>query len=415
MALTDVHLRRAKPKDRPYRLTDGAGLHLFVTPAGSRIWRYRYEFAGKERLLVIGPYPDVGLAEAREARDDAKRSLRSGLDPMTVKRQRKMRAADGQVDTFRKIAMDWHAIQSPNWVDRHADDVKRSLEHEVFPTLGDIPIADIEPPEVLALLRTIEGRGSKETARRVRQRMSGVFVFGIGAGKCTTDPAAIVLKAMAPVVKRRLPAITDLDKARQILRDVDEAPGHPGTKLAMRLLALTVLRPGPLVETPFAELPPLDGETPVWQVSAERMKLRKHLKDDAAYDHLIPLSRQAIETIVAARTLSKRSAFLFPNTRSSQKPLSENALGYALNRAGYHHRHVPHGWRTTFSTVMNEAYPADRFVIDFMLAHVPKDETESAYNRAKYLRRRAELAQIWADLITTTLRPAGDLLSMPRR
>lgn len=415
MPLTDAHLRRVKPKEKPYRLTDGAGLHLFVTPAGSKVWRYRYEFGGKEKLLVIGPYPEIGLADAREARDDARRSLRSGLDPGVVKRQRKARSTEQQVDTFERVAREWHGLQAPHWTRRHADDVLRSLEGEVFPALGAVPIADIGPQQVLQVLRAIEGREAKETARRVRQRMSGVFVFAIGSGRCANDPAAIVQKAMAPLVKRRQPAITTLADAQQILRDVEAAPAHPGTKLALRLLALTVVRPGTLITTPWVELSDLDAEAPLWQVPAARMKMRLHYKDDVARDHLVPLSTQAVETIDALRSLSHKSPYVFPSARNFRKPLSENAIGYMLNRAGYHHRHVPHGWRATFSTVMNERYPADRHVIDLMLAHVPKDKVEGAYNRAAHMQRRRELAQLWADLITATLPPAASLLGLPKR
>lgn len=415
MALTDVQLRRAKPKDKPFRLTDGGGLHLFIAPTGARSWRLRYEFGGKEKLLVIGPYPDVGLAEAREARDDAKRSLRAGLDPMMVKRQRKMRAAGQQADTFEAVALQWHALQAPGWTRTHADDVLGSLRREVFQALGALPIAEIGPPEVLQVLRAIEGREAKETARRVRQRMSGVFVFAIASGKCVTDPAAIVQKAMAPLAKGRQPALTGLDDARKIIEDVDASPAHPGSKLALRLLALTVVRPGTLIAAPWVEFAHLDPEAPTWQVPAARMKMRLHYKGDEARDHFVPLARQAVEIIETARTLSGRGPFVFPSVRNFRKPLSENALGYLLNRAGYHHRHVPHGWRATFSTVMNERFPADRHVIDLMLAHVPKDKVEGAYNRAAHMQRRRELAQLWADLITATLRPAAELLGLPRR
>ena len=409
--LTDIQIRKAKAADKPYRLTDGGGLHLFVTPSGGRLWRLRYEFAGKEKLLSLGPYPDVSLADARAARDEAKRVLRAGRDPGVVKKQQRSEA----VDTFEAIARQWHGLQRQRWTETHAGDVINSLERDVFPTLGSAPIRDIDAPAVLALLREIEGRAAKETAHRVRQRMSAVFVFAIASGIGFTDPAAIVQKALAPVMKGRQPAITDLTKARKILADAEAIPAHPGTKLALRLLAITAVRPGALIGTPWIEFDGLDDEEPIWQIPAARMKLRLHMKDDDARDHLVPLPRQAVETIAALRRLSGRGPFVFPNTRSSRKPLSENAIGYLLNRAGYHHRHVPHGWRSTFSTIMNERFPADSRIIDLMLAHTPKDKVEGAYNRAAHLHRRRELAQLWADMIMSGRPPAAALLVLPRR
>jgi integrase len=219
---------------------------------------------------------------------------------------------------------------------------------------------------------------------------------------------------MRPVKKGRQPAITDLEQAREVLRHADATPASPVTKLALRLLALTALRPGTLITAPWAELGDLDTETPIWQVPAARMKLRLQYKDDDERDHLVPLSTQAIDVIKALRKLSGRTPYLFPNQRHAHRPASENAIGYLLNRAGYHHRHVPHGWRATFSTVMNERYKHDRHIIDLMLAHVPKNVVEGAYNRAEHLERRIELAQAWADLIMIDQTPIDDLLNLRR-
>jgi integrase len=268
---------------------------------------------------------------------------------------------------------------------------------------------------VLALLRVIEKRDAKETARRVRQRMSAVFLYAISSGRAENDPAAVVKGAMAPMKKGKQPAIIDLEKAREMLAKAEAEPAHPVTKLALRILALTAVRPGTLATTPWTEWADLDTAEPLWQIPAERMKLRLQHKDDEARDHLVPLSRQAVEAIAALRTISGRGPVAFPNTRHAHKPMSENAMGYLLNRAGYHHKHVPHGWRATFSSVMNERFPADKPVIDLMLAHTPKDKVEGAYNRALHLTRRRELAQLWADLILEGARPATDLLIGPRR
>lgn len=410
--LTDVQIRKAKPTDKPYRLPDGGGLHLFVTPAGGRHWRLRYEFGGREKLLSIGPYPAIGLAAAREARDEAKALLRAGRDPSIAKQLRRSTVAG---DTFEAQARAWHARQAPAWSERHAGDVLKSLVDDVFPLLGAVRISDITPAEALAVLRPIEERGAVETARRVRQRMSGVFVHAIASGVCVSDPAAIVQAAMAPLIKGRQPAITNLDDARQVLADAEATAAHPLTKLALRLLAITAVRPGALIGTPWSEFAALDPVAPIWTIPAERMKLRRQHKTDATYDHLVPLPRQAVETIKAAWRLSGRGPLVFPSTRSAHRPMSENAIGYLLNRAGYHSRHVPHGWRSTFSTVMNERFRGDRQVIDLMLAHAPKERVEAAYNRAEHMARRRELAEIWADLIMAGRAPAEDLLGLPRR
>jgi integrase len=410
--LTDVQIRKAKAAEKPYRLADGAGLHLFVTQAGGKLWRYRYEFGGKEKLLSLGQYPLIGLAEAREMRDAARKLLIAGKDPGIAKKQHRLTTAQASADTFEVAAREWHGHQVAIWSEVHAEQVMRDFERDVFPDLGEHPLRDITSPMVLATLRKVEQRGARETARRIRQRISGVFVYAIGAGRAENDPAAVVQKAMAPLIKGRQPAITDLDEARDILKKAEETPAHIVTRLALRLLAITAVRPGTLLTTPWAEFAALDPKAPTWTIPASRLKLPKGSKDDQRRDHLVPLARQAVETIDALRKLTGRGPLVLPNTRHAHRPMSENAIGYLLNRAGYHHRHVPHGWRSTFSTVMNERFPADRQVIDLMLAHVPKEKVEAAYNRAAHLQRRRELAQLWADLIMEG-RPAAKAL-LPR-
>lgn len=409
--LTDIAIRKAGPRDKQFKMYDSGGLHLVVTPSGGKLWRMRYQFGGKEKLLSFGPYPELPLSAARIARDDAKRTLREGKDPGATKRLRKASATTSE-NTFEAVAREWYELNRSQWVARHSDDVIASLDKEIFPVLGSFLLTDISAADVLAALRPIEKRGAKETARRIRQRMSAVFLYAIASGRAENDPAAVVKNAMAPMKKGKQPAIVDLDKAREMLARVEAERAHPATKLALRILALTAVRPGTLATTPWSEWSaPLD----VWQIPADRMKLRLQHKDDEARDHLVPLAKQAIEAIEALRLISGRGALAFPNVRHAHRPMSENAMGYLLNRAGYHGHHVPHGWRSTFSSVMNEHYPADHRIIDLMLAHVAKDKTEGAYNRAQHLGRRRELAQIWADLILKDSLPASALLEGPRR
>ena len=389
--LTDKKIKAAKATDKARRLVDGQGLFLHVTPAGGKHWRMRYEIKGREKLLTLGSYPKMTLLAARGERDKAKEALRQHRDPSLDKKLRRAAAAGDETAAFESVARAWHKKSRPFWTERHADDVIHSLERDVFPAVGKFPITELTAPIVLTVLQEIERRKAIETAHRVRQRMSAVFVHAIASGLAKEDPAAIVQAALQPIQRGRQPAITDLEEARQILRDVEAQAAHPITTLAMRLLALTAVRPGELRAAEWAEFSALDGEAPLWTIPADRMKMRR--------EHLVPLSRQAVAVIEKLRPLSGRGQLLFPNVRRHRVPMSENALGYLLNRAGYHSRHVPHGWRATFSTVMNERFRQDRAVIDVMLAHVPKDKVEGAYNRALYLERRRELAQAWAELL----------------
>ena len=397
--LTDAAIRKAKPRDKPYRLADGGGLALFVAPGGAKLWRIRYRWQGREQTISLGAWPQVGLAEAREHLAAVKVDLQAGRNPAAMRRLAAATQADARATTFELVAREWHALNVRTWVDRHAADVLNSLERDVFPTLGDRPIAEIQSAEVLRVVRAIEARPAIETARRVRQRMSAVFAFAVATGRAAGDPAAVVKGALAPLVKRRQPAVLSIEEARAVLAAVDATPAHLVTRLALRLLALTVVRPGTLAATPWAEFDGLDRADPVWRIPASRMKLRLANKDDPSMDHLVPLAPQAMAVIEALRGLTGRGRYVFPNGRSPLKPMSENAMGYLLNRAGYHQRHVPHGWRATFSTCMNERRPEWKAIIDLMLAHTPDNAVEAAYNRARHMAIRRQIAEEWATLL----------------
>lgn len=427
--LTDLKVRQAKPREADYKLGDAGGLYLLVTKGGSKSWRLKYRFGGKEKRLTFGRYPEVSLSAARGRRDEAKSLLREMRDPAVEAMKRRLAATAAAEATFERVAREWHELQSPRWVPVHASDVIHSLETEVFRHLGAVPLGAIDAPLVLAVLRKIEKRGALETAKRVRQRMSAVFVHGIATGVCSADPAAIVVRALQPAPRAtKQPAVTDLDELRDLLRAAESSGASPVTKLASRLLALTAVRPGVVRGTMWQEFEGVEwssarpglAEAPLWRVPSSRMKLILNKKDDDAYEHLVPLSRQAVEAIAAIWPLTKRLPILFPSNRHLHRPLSENAIGYLYNRCGYHGRHVPHGWRAAFSTIMNEraeraGRAGDRAVIDLMLAHIPSNKVESAYNRAAYMERRREIAQDWADLLTEGLAPAADLLKAARR
>jgi len=412
--LTHLQCKRAKPTSTPYKLTDGGGLHLYVTPAGGKHWRYRYEVGGREKLLSIGPYPALSLVDARAARDGAKTAQREGRDPSVAKRIKRAKVAGSDSATFEAIAREWYDLNKSRWSLIHSSDVIGSLERFVFPVLGALPVTEIEPPAVLDVLRKIENRPAVETARRVRQRISSVFVYAIATGRGVTDPAAIIAGALAPaLVKRRQPAITNLDSAHAMLRRVEAEPAHAVAKLAHRFLALTAIRRGTLVTTPWVELDKIEDD--VWRIPAARMKLELKRKSDEAHDHFVPLSDQALDVIAVLRKITSGGPLAFPSDRNINKPLGRGVFGRLLKGAGYSGTHVPHGWRSTFSTVMNERFPADHNIIELMLAHVQGNKVSAAYNRAAHLERRKELAQIWANLILKDAKPAASLLEVPQR
>jgi integrase len=421
VSLTDIQLKAAKPGPKPYKLADEKGLYLYVAPTGLRSWRMKYRFQGREKVLTFGPYPEVKLGEARHKRDAARAALRDGRDPGL---QKKLAAAAGALETentFESVARAWHELHKSKWTSTHAADVIDSFRRDVFPTLGSVPINSITPAMVLETLRVVERRSAIETARRLRQRMSGVFVYAIASGIGSTDPAAIVRSTMKPLPPRgRQPALTNLDQARELLKAVEGATASPVTKIASRLLALTAVRPSVLRHAEWTEFEQLDSSEPLWRIPASKMKLTAARKADVREEFVVPLAPQAVEAIQAIRKLTGRSRYLFPSNRSFHVAMSENAIGYLYNRAGFQGRHVPHGWRATFSTIMNEqaereGRASDRAIIDLMLAHVPANKIEGAYNRASFTARRREIANEWASQLLQGLPAAAQLLEGPRR
>ena len=425
MALTDLQARKAQPREKAYKLTDTGGLYLYVTPTGGRLWRMRYRYAGKEKTLTFGPYPDVSVTAARDLRDAAKRQLREHRDPALEKRKRKMEAHAAAGATFELVAKRWHADQTARWSRLQSTKVRQAFERDVYPVIGALPLIEIHAPMVLKMLRKVEGRGAIDTAKRIRQHVSAVFSFAIAEGLCAVDPAASIGKALKPIAKKgKQPAVRTIEEAREVLRTMEDTTSGPLTKLASRLLALTVVRPGVVRAATWKEFEGIDwddvtADAPdaIWRIPPERMKLDMDSKDDEVFEHLVPLPPQAVEVLRAVRRLTSRSAYLFTSIRSSRHPMSENTIGYMYSRNGYSGWHVPHGWRATFSTIMNERAiqerrPDDRAIIDAMLAHKPTgmSGSEMAYNRALHMERRRELAGQWADMLIVDLRSADDLL-----
>lgn len=430
MALTDLQARKAGPRDKAYKLADALGLYLFVSSTGFKSWRMKYRFADAEKRLSFGPYPEVTLAEAREHRDRARKLLRDFRDPATEKRKRKMAAHASVGATFESVALKWHAAQRARWSPLQSKKVEQAFKRDVLPEIGKLPIKDVDGPTILAMLRKVEARGSIDTAKRIRQHVSAVFGYAMAEGRVGVDPAAGVGRALQPIGKKgKQPALRTLDAAKQLLLDMDKSTAGPLTKLASRLLALTLVRPGVVRAARWSEFEEIDWSKPgqlspdaLWRVPAERMKLDLEGKGDGAMDHVIPLPRQAVELLHAVRRLTGTIDYLFPSIRSTRQPMSENTIGYMYARNGYSGRHVPHGWRATFSTLMNERAVTerrvdDRAVVDAMLAHSPTgvSASEMAYNRAVYMPRRKEIAAEWADMIANHLVPAAALLNAQAR
>lgn len=431
--LTDKDVKHAEKRNKPYKLADSGGLYLYVAPTGSKTWRMKFRLHGKEKLLTFGPYPEIKLSEARDRRDDARRQIRENVDPSGARKramEAKEQAAADQagIITFEEAARDWYSQQASRWAPVHANDVISSLERDVFPMLGASPLADVNPPAVLKCLRAIEARGSIETAKRMRQRISSVYSYAMSEGIVERDPAAVVGKALQPLPRKgKQPSITDPDKAREVLIAAEGSGASPVTKLASRFLALTQSRPGMVRGAEWVEFEDIDWDgnaigpfRPMWTIPAARMKLMLDNKEDEAFEHKVPLSWQAVETLRAAHRLTGRNRLVFPGQRHSHRPISENAIGYLYNRVGFYGHHVPHGWRAAFSTTMNALAVKlkrkdDEKIIELMLAHVPANKVKAAYDRAGYMERRRELGQEWSDLLMKDMRPANDLLSGPRR
>lgn len=393
MPLTDARLKATKPRQKPYKLFDGRGLYIEVTPAGGRLWRLKYRFNGKEKRLALGAWPEVSLREARDARDEARRGLRRGEDPGAARRMaRAVKAAEAVAaeQTFEAVATDWLAKHAPRWSSGHAGTVADRLRVNVFPWLGHRPVAGIESPEIRACIVRIEERGAAEVARRVLQVVGQVFAYAILRGLATRNPAADLRGLVPPSPKRNFAALTDPRDVGALLRAIDGYQGAFVTRCALRLAPLVFVRPGELRHAEWAEFT-LEGDNPEWRIPAAKMKARDM--------HIVPLSRQAVAVLRELEPLTGRERYVFPGVRSTDRPMSENTVLAALRRLGYGKNEMTgHGFRSVASTLLHErGYPSH--VIEAQLAHAERNAVKAAYNRAAYLSERRRLMQDWADYL----------------
>ena len=408
--LTNADAKAARPRARGYKLHDEAGLHLYVAPSGRKSWRLAFRWprgsSGAEQLLTFGRFPELSLAQARLRRDAARAQLGDGIDP---------RLAMARARSFEQLARAWHAHNAPAWSPAHAADVLAGLERDIFPAIGARPIGEIEPPELLELLRAIERRGRVETARRMRQRLAEIFAYGLAEGLAATNPAASLGAALLePPPARPQPALERIEDCRALLAACELAAARPATRLASRFLALTAVRLDAVRGLRWCEVD-LNVNSPTWTVPAARMKLKRSKKGEAAFDHVVPLSAAAVAVLREAAELvadNKQTrgpqhengyhthSLVFPG-RSAEAPIGEGTIGELYDRCGFAGRHVPHGWRASFSTILNEDLGEDwARTIDRALAHSPKDRVEAAYNRAQLLDRRRHVLERWAELLT---------------
>lgn len=393
--LTTAAAKAAVPQARAYKLFDAGGLHLFIAPTGLKSWRLKCRRDGREQLLTLGRFPDLSLAEARVRRDAAKLRLRSGDHGGD---------ATDMAETFEQLARRWHAHMLPRWSATHAEDVLASLVRDVFPAIGAHAPGDIAPTELLNVVRSVEARGAGATARRLRQRLSAIFGYGISIEVCTADPAAVLGRAMQGVaLTQPHPALSRIEDCRALLTAAEDHGAAP-VRLASRLLALTAVRLDAVRGAGWDEFEGLDGDAPLWRVPPARMKLARAKKGLARFSHLVPLSAAAVAVLRQAANMQPGDAdwpvagLVFPG-RGKNSPIGENAVRALYASAGFGGRHVPHGWRASFSTILNELEPDRRTDIDRALAHAPKDKVEAAYNRAEQLDRRRALFDRWGALL----------------
>lgn len=393
--LTDTSIKTAKPKEKAFKLTDDGGLFLLVNPNGSRWWRFRYRIDGKEKLISFGVYPEVSLKEAREKRDKARKMLRDGIDPSQAKKAQK--ASDSGADSFETIAREWFSKFSPTWTPSHGERILRRLERDIFPWIGKRPIGEIKAPELLTVLRRIEERGAVDTAHRASQNCGQVFRYAVATGRAERDPTGDLRGAIPPTKQTHHASITDPREIGALLRAIDAYEGGLIVRCALRLSPLVFVRPGELRKAQWSEI---NWDKSEWVIPAERMKMREK--------HIVPLSCQSLEILRELQPLTGDGKYLFPSPRTSDRPMSDNAVLSALRRMGYTGDQMTgHGFRSMASTLLNEQ-GWHRDAIERQLAHAERDSIRAAYNYAEHMPERRRMMQSWADYLGE-LRKGGEI------
>ncbi|MBF0259156.1 MAG: integrase arm-type DNA-binding domain-containing protein [Desulfamplus sp.] len=385
--LSELKIRQAKPGEKPYKLFDGDGLFLLITPPGGKLWRIKYRIGGKEKTLSLGKYPALSLAEARTSLTDAKKLLAHGQDPAQVKKADKEHLQDITQNTFEKIALEWFNNQSLIWSSSHIKKTRSRLDNDVLPWIGSRPIRQLTPKEILELLKRVESRGAGETAHRIKVIISQVFRFAIASERADADPTANLTGALQPVISSHFAAVTAPDKLGDLLRAIDGYQGTFVVKCALMLAPMLFVRPGELRQ---AEWKNINLEESEWELITSKTKTP--LK--------VPLSTQAVGVFKELYPLTGSGRYVFPSIRSQSRPMSENAILAALRNMGYDKSEVTgHGFRATARTMLVEVLQFRPDIVEHQLGHNVKDPLGRAYNRAEFLADRIKMMQVWADYL----------------
>lgn len=385
--LTDITIRNAKPGLKPAKLFDERGLFLLVTPSGGKWWRLKYRFDGKEKLLSLGVYPDVGLKDARDRRDAARKQLADGIDPSLNRKAQKSLRQLQVANSFETVSREWYEKHAPNWVASHGDRIIRRLERDIFPHIGKRPIGEIAAPELLDVVRRIEARGALETAHRALSNCGQVFRYAVATGRATRDPSADLRGALPPVKGEHFAAVTEPVQVGAILRSINDYQGTPTVACALRLAPLVFVRPG---ELRAAEWTHIDLDAGEWRYTVTK----------TGTPHIVPLATQAVAILRELQPLTGHGRYVFPSARTGTRPMSDNAILAAMRRMGISKEEMSgHGFRAMARTILDEVLGFRPDLIEHQLAHAVKDPNGRAYNRTAHLPERRKMMQQWADYL----------------
>ena len=386
-ALTEARIRAAKPQHAAYKLADTRGLHLLITSAGGRLWRFRYRYAGRENTLGLGPYPEITLQEARDRREDLRRMLKHGVDPSAERKAAKAATADRAANSFEVVAREWYGKNKDAWARTHAARILRRFERDVFPWMGGIPVAAVSPPELLAVLRRIESRGRIETAHRALSNCGQVLRYAVATGRAERDPSADLRGALPPAKGEHFATTTDPARVGALLNAVDGYKATPVVRAALRLAPLVFVRPGELRHARWADI---DLDAAEWRCTASKTRT----------DLIVPLSTQAVEILRELHPLTSGGVYVFPGARSRSRPMSDNALRAALRSVGIPRDEMSaHGFRAMARTILDEALNVRPEYIEHQLGYSVKAPDGRAYNRTGFLPERRKMMQTWADYL----------------
>ncbi len=384
--LTGIVVKNAKPKLKMYRLYDNGGLYLEVTPKGGKYWRFKYRFAGKEKRLAFGIYPDLSLADARELLAQARNAVALGNDPSEIKRESKRQVVLKHANTFQAVAEEWCEGRKHKWVTSYSEAMVERLNRHVFPKIGQRPIKDITAPEFLAVVRVVERQGSLDLAQRLMQASAQIFRYAVATGRAERNPLVDLKGALKPPVRKHQAYLKE-NELPEYLRKLEAYDGSIQTRLALKFLLLTFVRTTELRAATWEEI---DFDKAEWRIPAERMKMREQ--------HIVPLSKQSLAVLNDLKSLTGQWSYVFANQHKPSGFMSENTMLYALYRMGYHSKATGHGFRATASTILNE-HGYEPSVIERQLAHAERNEVRAAYNHAQYLPERRKMMQWWADYL----------------